>query len=141
MYKKFKNPDVAEKFSTYTQPMRSNLMKLRQLIFDVAASIEVVGELEEDLKWGDPSFLTTASKSGSMIRINTLKTKDEYAIFFLCQTSLVKRFRELYPETFTFAGNRALIFNVKSKIPVKELKHCISMALTYRLAKKAKIHR
>ena len=35
--------------------VRSNLLILRQLIFDTAAVTEGVGELEETLRWGEPS--------------------------------------------------------------------------------------
>ena len=45
-------------------------MKLRQLIFDVAAKTKDVGQLEETLKWGEPAYLTSESKSGSLIRID-----------------------------------------------------------------------
>ena len=37
-------------------------MFLRQLIFETAAATEVVGELEETLKWGEPSYLTPKTK-------------------------------------------------------------------------------
>ncbi len=28
-------------------------------------------------------------------------------------------------------GNRAIVFNIKGKIPINELKHCFSLSLTY----------
>lgn len=139
MNKKFVNSDVAEKFRTYPKEMRTRLMDIRALIFSVAESLEGVGKIEEALKWGEPSFLTNETKSGSMIRINTTKIKGQYAIYFLCQTSLIKTFRDLYPTKFQFEGNRAMLFDETSKVPIKELKHCLAMALTYRIAKKSKL--
>lgn len=139
MNKKFTNSDVAQKFKTYPKEMRLKLLDLRALILSVAENTEGVGKIEEALKWGDPSFLTSESNSGSMIRINATKVEGQYAVYFLCQTSLVKTFRELYPTKFNFEGNRAMLFDKSSKLPIKELKHCLSMALTYRLAKKNKL--
>ncbi len=114
-------------------------MLLRQLIFDTAAATEGVGKLEETLKWGEPSYLTMESKSGTTIRINMKKSQSgQYAMYFNCQTTLVATFRQLYPSEFTYEGNRAILFHEDDEIPVKELGNCISMALTYHRNKKRK---
>ena len=51
-------------------------------------------------------------------------------------TSLVDTFRELYGDVFMFEGNRAIVFGEADEIPVAELKHCISLALTYHRVKR-----
>ena len=113
-------------------------MFLRQLIFDVAARTAGVGDLEETLKWGRPSYLTTQSRSGSLIRIDQVKSRaGTYAMYFHCQTTLVDTFKQLYRDTFEFEGNRSLLFNENDKIPVAELSHCIALALTYHRDKKS----
>ena len=114
-------------------------MGLRQLIFEVAADTEGVGELTETLKWGQPSYLTENTKSGSTIRIGKeKKTEGDYAIYFKCQTSLVSTFKDRYKSQFRYEGNRAIVFRQNDKIPVNELRQCIAMALTYHLRKKAR---
>ena len=129
--------EVAAVFETYPKEIKSKLMSLRQLIFDVASRTNGVGELEETLKWGQPSYLTTQTKSGSLIRIDQIKSQEgKYAMFFHCQTTLVDNFKEMYRGQFEFGGNRSIIFNVKDKVPVEELSHCVSIALTYHLNKK-----
>lgn len=57
-------------------------------------------------------------------------------MFFHCQTTLVDTFKEMYRGQFEFGGNRSIIFSEKDKVPVEELSHCISMALTYHLNKR-----
>jgi hypothetical protein len=42
-----------------------------------------------------------------------------------------RNYRELYGDTFSFEGSRAIVFNTNDKIPIEELKHCIFLALTY----------
>src|SRR6476659_7780729 len=80
-------------FEAYPQPVKSRLLALRRLIFDTAKTTTGVGALEEALKWGQPSYLTTESKSGSTIRIDQLKAEaGGYALYFHCQTDLVGRF-------------------------------------------------
>ena len=112
-------------------------MCLRQLNFDVASRTDGVGELEETLKWGQPSYLTTQTKSGSLVRIDQIKSHEgKYAMYFHCQTTLVDTFKEMYRGQLEFGGNRSIIFNEKDKLPVKALSHCISMALTYHLNKR-----
>ncbi len=134
-----KNPDVAKVFEGYPEATREKLMFLRQLIFDTAAKTEGVGELEETLKWGEPSYLTPQSKSGSTIRIAWKKSQaGEYAMYFNCQTDLIATFKQMYPNEFTYEGKRSIIFNANDEIPVEELSDCISLALTYHLYKKVR---
>lgn len=133
------NAEVAAVFGKYPERMREKLMFLRQLIIETAATTEGVGELEETLKWGEPSYLTPQTKSGSTVRIDWKKRKeDEYAMYFKCTTTLVESFREKYPTEFKYGGNRSIIFNEADEVPVEELKDCIAMALTYHLRKKTK---
>jgi hypothetical protein len=135
-YQTFKDLEVAAIFDNSPKNLRDKLMLLRQLIFDTAKSIKVVGELEETLRWNQPSYLTTKSKSGSMIRIDKIKNQpDKYAIYFLCQTTLVESFREMFGDKLIYEGNRAIHFDAKDEFPADELTQCISMALTYRLNK------
>jgi hypothetical protein len=134
--KRFENPEVAAVFKAYPDDVKSKLLFLRRLIFEVASETEGVGELEETLKWGQPSYLTTQSKSGSLVRIDRVKPHlGRYAMYFHCQTTLVDTFREMFREDFRFEGNRAIVFEKIDKVPVIKLRHCIAHALTYYLKK------
>lgn len=136
--KHVENPDVAAVFETYPKRVRTKLLFLRQLIFDVASKTAGVGELEETLKWGQPSYLTTKSKSGSLVRIDQIKSQPgKYAMYFHCQTTLVDTFKEMFRDEFKFEGNRSIVFEETDSVPAKELRHCISLALTYHLNKKS----
>jgi hypothetical protein len=116
--------------------MRRRLLALRRLIFDTAAKTPGVGPLEEALRWGEPAYLTRESKSGSTIRIAWKPSApDEYAIYFPCQTHLVATFRRRFGRKLRCEGNRAIVFLAKERVPVKELRRCIAMALTYHLAR------
>lgn len=137
MPKRIENPEVAAVFQSYPSTVKRKLLFLRQLIFNVASKTAGVGALEEALRWGQPSYLTTQSKSGSLIRIDQDKTSPgQYAMYFHCQTTLVDSFKAMYRGKFKFVGNRSLVFGKDEKIPIKELSHCISMALTYCLNQK-----
>jgi len=128
-------PDIPAFFDNYPADIKEKLLQLRQLIFNTAVTLEVTGGLEETLKWNQPSYLTQ-SKSGTTIRIDQDKSvKGQFALYVHCQTSLIETFRVLFPDTFTFSGNRALLFNVSDSLPEKELRHCIEMALTYHINK------
>ncbi|MGI9414318.1 MAG: hypothetical protein ACR2PM_11650 [Hyphomicrobiales bacterium] len=54
------DPDVRAVFDSYPKQTRDRLLALRGLILDTAARTEGVGALEETLKWGQPSYLTSA---------------------------------------------------------------------------------
>lgn len=123
-------------FSAYPNPVRAKLLALRRLIFDTADTTEGVGTLEETLKWGQPSYLTAESKSGSTIRIDQVKAEaGQYAVYFHCQTDLVETFRELYPE-LRYGGNRSILLDAGEKLPEAALRHCVALALTYHLRKR-----
>jgi len=127
---------AAAVFTRYSEPIRSRLLALRKLILDTARKTEGVGALEEALKWGQVSYLTSESNSGSTIRIDQVKSnRGQYAMYFHCQTSLVETFRELYPE-LSFIGNRAILLDASEKLPEAELRHCVALALTYHLNKR-----
>lgn len=114
--------------------LAARLLDLRALIFETASENPAIGPLEETLKWGEPAFLTSATKSGTTIRINRHKKSDDhYAFYVHCQTDLLERYRQLYEGTLAFEGNRAVILDVKHDIPVAAVRHCIAMALTYHL--------
>lgn len=125
-------PAVPEIYQGYAEPLRRELLALRDLILSAATETDGVGQIEETLKWGQPSFLTSKPKSGSTIRMDAIN-ENSYALYFICHTHLVESFKELYPDTFTYQGNRALVFETGQPLPVAELKHCIAMALTYHL--------
>ena len=133
-------PDAAVEavFATYPNPVKSKLLALRRLIFDTAKTTAEVGALQEALKWGQPSYLTTESKSGSTIRIDQVKAEaGQYAVYFHCQTDLVETFRELYPE-LRYGGNRSILLDAGEKLPAAALRHCVALALTYHLRKRAR---
>ena len=127
--REFANEDVEKKFSTYPDDMSKKLLRLRELIYEVAADEKSVGEIEETLKWNEPSYLT---KNGSTIRIDWKASEPEkYSIYFNCNTKLVPTFRELFSDRFSFEGNRAIQFNRNDTIDVEALKYCILLSLTY----------
>ena len=105
--------------------------ELKSLIFETAEQSPLIGELEESVKWGEPSFAPRKRNVGSSVRL--ARRDDAVAMMFICTTRLVDRFRELYPNNFVFEGSRALVFENGKTIPTEQLKHCIAMALTYKL--------
>jgi len=127
------NPAVKDVIESYPNKVSKKLMKLRQLILETANDIEDINELEETLKWREPSYLV---KKGSTIRMDWKKSKpDQYAMYFKCTSKLVITFKEVYGDKFKYEGNRAIVFNMTEKVPKEELKQCIKMALTYHKVK------
>lgn len=122
------NPAVAEIFKNYPPEMRKKLLFLRALIFETAVELDV-DEVEETLKWGEPSYIV---KQGSTIRMDWKpRDPEHYALYFNCKTTLVETFETLYGNLFCYEGNRAIVFTRLELIPVKQLKHCIALSLQY----------
>ena len=136
--RRFGDAKVAAVFKAYPPGLRARLMALRELVFDTAAKTAGVGPLSEALKWGQPSYLTAESGSGTTVRIDRLKRSDNgYAIYFHCQSGLVETFRTIYPDTFAYEGKRAIVLVAKDRVPTRALGHCIALALTHHLRKKS----
>src|SRR5690606_18855447 len=93
------------------------------------AEEEGLDELEETLRWGEPSFVT---KNGSTLRMDWKeKTPHQYAMYFQCTSRLVDTFRMVFEHKFQYEGTRAIVFQLNQKIPELELKECIKASFTY----------
>lgn len=122
------DPRMAAKWKSYSKPINHKLKKLRSLIIEAAKESDIK-EIEETLKWGEPSYL---AKKGSTVRIDwKAKAPDQYAIFFKCTSKLVLTFKEVYGDFFNYETTRAIVFKMDEVIPEKELKQCITAALNY----------
>jgi len=128
----FKDPDVEAKFASFPEPARTGLLTLRSLIFETAETTLNVGALEETLKWGQPAYLTSETKSGSTIRLG-LPKQGGFAIYTHCQTTILLDFRSIFPDDFVYEGNRAIHFKDDEALSVEKLRLLIRSALTYHL--------
>lgn len=126
---RFADPNIEAKYTSFAPAIRDKLLALREIAF-ATAETHKVGPLIESLKWGQPSF-STSTKSGSTFRLDETKN-GKYALYFLCQTSLIETFRELYPDRFAFEGNRAIIFSLEKPYRQEDVAHCMALAMTYR---------
>lgn len=133
----FQSEQVAQVFAAFPTDARDGLLRLRRLIFETAAETPGVGRIEETLKWGQPAYLTPETKSGSSLRLGIPKSGG-FAIYVHCQTSIISEFRGLFPEDFTYEGNRAVHFQRAEDIRPAQLGLLIARALTYHLRAKAK---
>jgi len=123
------DPRIEDRFKNYPNKIRPKLTALRKLVIQTAKKTEHVDELEETLKWGEPSFL---AKKGSTIRMDwKAKNPEQYAIYFKCTSKLVPTFKEIHGDLFKYENNRAILFDLDEKVPKKELQECIELALTY----------
>jgi len=127
-------PEVAAAFDGYPAPARAQLVGVRALIFDVAAEAEV-GPLTETLKWGEPAYLTEATKAGSTVRLGVKDGRP--AVFFICTSGLVDGFRADFPE-LPYLGNRGIALEDGTDRAALAL--CLRRALTHhRLKRKARV--
>lgn len=132
-FKSFEDPAVEAVFSNFPDDERRGLLQLRELIFQVAAKTEGVGEVLEALRWGQPSYLTPHSKSGSTIRLGLSKSGG-FAIFTHCQSTIMSDFQAVYNEGFNFDRNRAVHFKTDDPLTLDKLELLVHRALTYHMS-------
>jgi hypothetical protein len=127
------NPEVELVFNNYPDSVRSKMFALRKLVIDTAKEIDGITKLEENLKWGEPSYLT---KNGSTLRMDRkAKNPEQYALYFKCTSRLVETFRLVFNNTLKYEGNRAIVFELDDEIPTDIIKQCIKSTLTYHKVK------
>ncbi len=123
------NPQVEAVFANYPDFVRDKMQFLRKLVIETAEETEGVTDLEETLKWGEPSFVT---KNGSTLRMDWKeKAPDQYVMYFQCTSRLVDTFRLVFDHKFKYEGKRAIVFQLNQKVPELELKECIKASLRY----------
>jgi hypothetical protein len=134
---------VREVFDGFEPLVRSDLLQCRDLIFEVAANLEAVGPITETLKWGQPSYLTEATGAGSTLRLASYGDVHKFAeasgaaLFVHCATDLVEQFQSFYPKCFAYKGKRALVITDGVGPVREELRHCVGLALTYKIRKRS----
>lgn len=127
------SPEFEAKIASYPDFVRDKMIYLRELVTKTAEEISEITELEETLKWGEPSFLC---KNGSTLRMDwKQKNPDQYAMYFKCTSRLVETFKIVYGKQFKYEKSRAIVFQLDEKIPFKELSQCIKATLMYHKVK------
>ncbi len=130
------SPAFEEKMLSYPERVRPKMQYLRELVIETAKAIPDVEELDETLKWGEPSFI---SKIGSSLRMDWKEnTPNQYQLYFNCSSRLVETFKLIFGDLFEYEKNRAIIFKIDEEIATTEVKECITAALRYHKVKNDK---
>ena len=124
--------DVRHVLDTAPPDAREGLWALRRLILETAADLPDVGRVEEALKWGQASFLTPETKSGSTLRIGCPKSGG-FALYAHCQTTIISSFAAAFPGQDRIEGNRAIHFADVNDIEPARHRHLIAHGLRYHL--------
>lgn len=124
------DPAVRRAFDAASPPARAGMLALRALIFEVAAGLPEVGQVEEALRWGEPAYLTPASRSGSTIRLGAPRAGG-FALYCNCRTRLIADFRELAGPAARYEGNRAVLFGDVAEIAPALIGSLIARALMW----------
>lgn len=128
---------VAETFATFPDKAQDRLRAVRTLIFEVAEA-EGVGPLTETLKWGQPSYLTQATKAGTTVRLWwSASAPGDVSVLMHCQTTLADQLRARFGQDLRIEGNRAIQMALDAPLPEGPLAGAIALALTYHRAKRA----
>lgn len=124
---------IQQKFDHFAPLTKKVLLEVREWIFETAENSEKIGQIQECLKWGEPSYLTHSPQSGTTLRLSELNPA-KYGLFVHCQTSLIEDFRVAYPE-LEYDKNRGILFDSRAPLQADVIKQFIYLALTYHLRK------
>ena len=131
------NPDVEATVATWPKAAQTKFAEIRRRIRLEAAQTPEVGPLTETIKWGEPSWLTEATKSGTTIRVAWKPARaDKIGVFVSCQTSIIETLREVYGDTLSYDGARGLLISLEAPVPENGLTHLIRLAQSYHINRK-----
>ena len=134
MIRPFASDSVAAAFDALAPDAREGLLALRSLILDIADELPQAGRVEEALRWGQPSYLTPVSRSGTTLRLGVPKSA-KFALFVHCQTSLIADYVTLFPDQDRIEGTRAVLFEDANQIDKFRHGVLIRRALTYKISR------
>ncbi len=120
-------------FDAEPPTIAARLTEMRALIL-AAAEATGTAPLTETLKWGQKAFLP-AKRDGTTLRLGT--ESGQPALFVHCQTDLVGRYRALFPDEFTYSGNRAVVLPADGPFSEAAFQQIAAMALAYHRHKRA----
>ncbi len=128
--------EVAAAFAAMPPDHRTELLRLRQLILDVAEEVGAA-PVQEVLRWGQPSYLSSRPRESTAIRLGSREDEGCFALLFHCQSTVVPQFRDMFPTGFRIEGRRGLLFRPGEDLQEDKLRLCIAHALQYRVKDRA----
>jgi hypothetical protein len=127
---------VAARFSAFPETVRPRLLAARAAVFAAAAGDAGIGALTETLKWGEPAYLTGATRSGSTLRLGVARGSGDPAMFVNCRTTLVDEVRDRCGDAFRYDGTRGILLPAEPE--AEAVRHAAWLALTYHLRRRAR---
>jgi hypothetical protein len=121
---------VAAAFGALPDGDREVLLAVREQVF-AAAGEAGAGPLTETLKWGEPAYLTDASRSGSTLRLGLAGPSRRPALLVNCRTGLAGEVRDRYGDLFGYEGTRGILLPRDVARHAAAIRHCAALALTY----------
>lgn len=121
---------VAAAFQAMPEALRPRLAELRALVLETAEA-EGAGPLAETLKWGEPAYLTEATKSGGTLRLGPLKGRAETcAIFVTCTSRLAHEIRAETSGRLEVVGDRAVAIPAAGPYDQAAARAAVALTLT-----------
>ncbi len=131
--KRSKNNVILNTYGNISNVLLKKLLRLRALIYDVADAHPDVGNMEESLKWGQPSYVAE-DKTGTPIRLGMeKKAPGTIGLYVNCSTTLIETIKHIYGDKLRYDGNRGILFDIADEIPEDIMRHAIELALTYHI--------
>ena len=117
----------------WSGPAQQRLWACRAIFHDVAGAAGI-GDLDESLKWGQPSWRPIKPRTGSTLRVSwDSGDPDHLPLFVDCKTDLASRMQSLYPDLPQNDGRRRLAVDLTQPLPEQAIAHLAQMTFCYHL--------
>lgn len=128
------DPRFIETLQSFPDEVQGKMEVLRELVHEIAQEEELVTELEETLRWGEPTFI---SNVGTSLRMGwSDKRPDQYGLFVQCSSLVIPTIRAVHADALRYDKNRGVLFQNEEDLPLDLLRPMIHAALVYKKVKK-----
>jgi len=123
--------ELRDAFQSFDANTRGPLEVARKIILETASELDQIDQMDESLKWGQPSYAPTP-KTGTPIRLGVTKS-GEPTLFVHCQTTLVSDLEADNAHGLQTIDNRAVVLPKTDLNAHQGLRNFVKAALTYHL--------
>lgn len=129
----FTEPEVENIFLGYSEPLRSTLLEIREMIFVQTVLLNI--PITETIRWWQPSYIPVAKNTGTTIRIDKFGDT-QVALFFNCKTTIVQDIKNRFADQVQYSKNRAIVLDAGQALPSEIIQYAIQSGLSYFKQKK-----
>ena len=132
MVAEFQLAAVKTFYNSQPEWCRVPLLMLREWIFDAGRDNPTIGAISEEMAWGQPSYVTQETKTGTPLRLGKFDNEN-IGVYFQHHTRLAACYHAAYGDVVRVHDRGVMVLVPDIMAIETTIRHCITLGLTYHL--------